>query len=190
MQLLLEKLSLYPKVVVELGMGDGRLIESLSKSDAHSLWVGIELDREKCKEAEPKLQLDNVVIINSAFEEILPRLPDDSIDRFVAVLPDPKYIDENKADSWKSLYRLVLEKLKRNGKFQLVTEITDELLQPVSNERYSSWVRSLVAVFISIGFSTADLLEGVPAGYSTRCLDQFKGDPERIRLVTIELIKP
>jgi hypothetical protein len=31
--------------------------------------------------------------------------------------------------------------------------------------------------------------EGSPEEYSTRCLDQFRGDPERIRITTVDFAK-
>jgi hypothetical protein len=71
----------------------------------------------------------------------------------------------------------------------LVTEITDELLQPVTDEVYTKWITWLKVCFLSIGFVLTDQREGAPAQYSTRCLDQFRGDPERIRMITLEFTK-
>lgn len=179
----------YPKVTVELGMGDGRVLESIAKSDGSSLYVGIELDKEHCEQARARIALANVEILNGSFEDIVPTLPDRSVDRFIAVLPDPAFIDEKKEDMWKPFYRTVHAKLKAGGTFQLVAELTDELLQPVSDAEYSRWADWLESSMLSIGFAVKSRQEGSPAQYLSRCLDQFRGDQERIRMVTLELAK-
>jgi len=187
--LLADKLDLFPKIVVELGMGDGRVLESLAKADGGSLHVGIELNAEQCTQVKSRIRLDNIIVLNGSFEKIIPHLPDNGVDRFVAVLPDPSYIEEQKENHWRPLYSQVYRKLKHNGTFQLIAELTDELLQPVSDSEYSKWIAWLKSTFDSLGFSIADMQEGAPAHYSTRCLDQFRGDPMRIRIVTIEFVK-
>ncbi|HEV8405735.1 MAG TPA: methyltransferase domain-containing protein [Nitrososphaera sp.] len=186
---MLERFSSYPRIIVELGMGDGRLLESLAKGDGNTLYVGIELDKKQCSLARSRITLSNVMILGGSFENILPTFPDDSVDRFIAVLPDPKFIDEKKEDSWKPLYKAVYSKLKLGGSLELVTEVTDELLQPVGDEAYVKWAAQLKTSFLSIGFDLTDQHEGAPAQYSSRCLDQFRGDPERVRIVTFELAK-
>jgi tRNA G46 methylase TrmB len=181
--------SSWPRVIVELGMGDGRLLESLAKHDSNSLYVGIELDDGQCRQAQSRIALANVGILSGSFEDIVPTFPDYSVDRFIAVLPDPGFIDEKKQDRWKPFYKAVYSKLKPGGTLELVTEITDELLQPVSDEQYGKWAAWLRASFLSIGFALAKQHEGAPAQYSSGCLDQFRGDAERIRMATLELAK-
>ena len=186
---MLDKLFSYPKVIVELGMGDGRLLESLAKRDANSLYVGIEVDKEQCAQARARIALANIAIMSDSIEDIVPMLPDGSIDRFIAVLPDPAFIDEKGERRWKSFYKTVHAKLKLGGTFQLVAEITDELLQPVDDMVYSRWAAWLESSLLSIGFTLKSRQEGAPAHYSSRCLDQFRGDPKRIRMTTLELTK-
>ncbi|HEX7032109.1 MAG TPA: methyltransferase domain-containing protein [Nitrososphaera sp.] len=181
--------SAWPRIIVELGMGDGTLLENLAKRDSDSLYVGIELDREQCRQAQSRITLRNVKILSGSFEDILPTFPDRSVDHFIAVLPDPAYIDEKKQELWSPLYKVVFEKLKEKGTFELVTEMTDELLQPVSKEAYEKWAGWLVSSFLSIGFSLNRQRQGAPEQYHSRCLDQFRGDPERIRMITLELAK-
>lgn len=181
--------SSWPRVIVELGMGDGRLLERLAKRDSDSLYVGIELDSEQCSQAQSRIALSNVEIMSGSFEVILPAFPNGSVDRFIAVLPNQRYIDEKNQNRWIPFYKTVHAKLKKNGMFELVTEMTDELLQPVGDEEYAKWSKWLRSSFLSIGFSLKSQLEGAPAQYSSRCLDQFKGDPERIRMTTLELTK-
>jgi tRNA G46 methylase TrmB len=170
-------------------MGDGRLLESLAKGAPQTIYIGIELDGEQCAQAKSRLRLQNVFVMHGSFEDIVARFPDNSIDGFIAVLPDPAFIDEKKEEQWRPFYKTVHAKLKTPGAFRLVTEITDELLQPVSNDAFDLWTVWLVETFRSLGFKVADLYEGAPAEYTSRCLDQFKGDPERIRMMTLELAK-
>lgn len=181
--------SSWPRVIVELGMGDGRVLESLADRDNNSLYVGIEIDSEQCRQAQLRITADNVRILGGSFEDIVPTFPDESIDRFITVLPDPEYIDEKRYDLWKSFYKIVIRKLKKAGTLEIVTEITDELLQPVSDEEYGRWADWLKSNFFSIGFSLKSQQKGAPEKYTSRCLDQFRGDPERIRMITLELEK-
>jgi tRNA G46 methylase TrmB len=179
----------YPRLVVELGMGDGTLLETLAKRDRNSIYIGIELDNEQCEQARSRIGLSNVIIMNSSFEDLVPTFQDESVDQFIAVLPDPAFIDEKKEEQWKPLYKSLYDKLKKQGCFRLVTELTDELLQPVSDDRYSAWADWLKSCFISFGFTLACQQEGTPRQYLSRCIKQFKADPQRIRMITLDLFK-
>src|SRR5687767_3672570 len=105
-----DKLALYPKIVVELGMGDGKLIESLAKKDRHSLYVGIEIDKSQFLQAQSLVSADNVALFNGSFDQLVPTLPDDCVDLFLAVLPDPAFIDPSKQKSWMEFYKQVFMK--------------------------------------------------------------------------------
>ena len=179
----------YPRLVVELGIGDGTLLETLAKRDRNSIYIGIELDNEQCVQARSKIALSNVIIVNSSFEDLVPTFQDESIDQFIAVLPDPAFIDQKKEERWKPFYKSLYYKLKRQGRFRLVTELTDELLQPVSDDRYLAWADWLKSCFISLGFTLAGQQEGAPRQYLSRCIKQFRADPERIRMITLDLLK-
>jgi tRNA G46 methylase TrmB len=187
------------KVIIEFGMDDGRLLKKLIEQD-HDIkldtntssvtYIGIEVDRRRFEAAESLMKNDkNVILLNASFEEILPMFPDGSIDQILDVLPDPAYIDRTNQDSWQSFYKVVYAKLKPAGLLRLVTEITDDLLEPVSDETYNKWVHWLSQMFRSLGFTIRDSMDGPPAEYSTRCLTQFRGDAERIRMVTLDLVK-
>jgi len=187
------------KVIIEFGMDDGRLLKQLVEKDhdikldtnaTKVLYIGIELDRKQFEIAESRMKSDkNVILLNASFEEILPMFPDGSIDQILDVLPDPAYIDSPNQNSWQTFYEIVYLKLKTGGLLRLVTEITDDLLDPVSDESYNTWVQWLSRIFQSVGFAIKDCIEGPPAEYSSRCLTQFRGDSERIRMVTLDLIK-
>lgn len=185
-----DKLALYPRVLVELGMGDGRLLESLAKKDPRSLHAGIEIDSAQFHLAKSRISADNIVLLQGSFEQLVPELPDGCVDFFLAVLPDPAFIDPGKHDSWIKFYKDLYGKLKPGGIFRLVTELTDELLQPVSYANYQDWIMWLERSFVSLGFSVASRVNGSPAEYQTRCLVQFRGDPNRIKIVTIDFRKP
>jgi tRNA G46 methylase TrmB len=187
------------KVIVEFGMGDGRLLKKLVEKGSDielktnittPTYVGIELDRKHFEVAEWHMKLDkNVILLNASFEEILPMFPDGSIDQILDVLPDPAYIDKPNQSRWQSFYKIVYSKLKTGGLLRLVTEITDDLLEPVPDEVYDNWVDWLSGIFRSIGFTIRDCRDRAPQEYSTPCLTQFKGDPERIRIVNMDLLK-
>lgn len=179
------------KVVVEIGMGDGRLLEKLVKCDGniHSTYIGIELDKQQYENAKRRINFVNTILLNGSFEDILPTFPDDFFDLVIAVLPDPDFIDNLQQWKWESFYKVVYSKLKNRGLFQLITELTDELLQPISDKIFYDWVEYLLTTFQSIGFVLLTKEEGAPSDYSTRCIDQFRGDPERIRMITLNFEK-
>ena len=101
-------------------MGDGTLLETLAKCDRHSTYIGIELNNEQCVQARSRITLSNVIIMNSSFEDIVPTFLDESIDQFIAVLPDPSLIDEKSEERWKPFYRSAYFKLKKRGGFDLL----------------------------------------------------------------------
>ena len=170
-------------------MGDGRLLETLAKRNSNSIYIGIELDNDQCRQAQSRISLSNVVITNSSFEDVILAFVDESIDQFIAVLPDPAFIDKKREEQWKPFYRAVYSKLKKGGRLRLVTELTDELLQPVSDDDYSRWANWLKSSFLSLGFALAGQNEGVTRQYLSRCLQQFRGEPQRIRMITLDLLK-
>jgi len=187
------------KVIVELGMGDGRLLKKLVdigsdiKLNPNTLtptYIGIEIDKTQFEVAEGHLKLnENVILLNASFEQVLPMLHDGSIDQILGVLPDPAFIDKPNQNRWHSFYEIVYSKLKSGGLLRLVTELTNDLLEPVPDQVYDNWVNWLSGVFRSIGFTILDCGDRTPPEYSTRCLTQFMGDPERIRIVTLDLLK-
>jgi tRNA G46 methylase TrmB len=180
-----------PKVIVEMGMGDGRLLKTISENDHdnNSFYIGIEVDKSQYEQAISQIKLVNVKLLNGSFEDVLPAFSDNSLYRVISVLPDPKYIDQLKEQKWKYLYKIVYEKLKNYGTLELVTEITDDLLQEVSDQVYYKWIEWLKSTFQSMGFKRVTSREGAPPEYSSRCIDQFRADPKRIRMVTLDLKK-
>ena len=183
-------ISKYEKVIVELGSGDGRLLKKLfgDETNRNTLAIGIELDTSQYEKSSDLIEKNNMHFINNSFEELLPDFPDESIDSIISVLPAPRYIDNDFQELWVPFYQIVLKKLKETGSLILVTELTDDLFQPVSASDFVAWKYWLESVFISIGFKLRTI-DGVPSNFSSQFLDQFKGDPERIKIVTLIMRK-
>ncbi len=177
------------KTIVELGCGDGVLLNRLSRIYKNSLLIGIELNHEMFKSSLSILNAENVKLINDSFEDIVPTFENNSIDRFLVVLPDPKYIDSQNQKKWKKFYAKIFEKLKKNGIFIIITEITNELLNPVSLEQYNTEIDKIEEIFNSIGFKTFKKSQQYPSIYSTSLLKKFSRDKDRIRLVYFSFLK-
>ena len=126
---------------------------------------------------------------NTLFESVLPLFEDNSLYKVISVLPDPKYIDIKYKSNWEVLYKIIYKKLVKQGKFILITEITDELFQPVSNNEFYKEVENLKQIFQSIGFLVVNAFEGYQENYMTSFLQEFSGDPKRIRIINFEFTK-
>ncbi len=177
------------KLVVELGMGDGRLIKDLSEKEKENYFIGIEINTERFQEASSNIKSNNVKLINNSFDEVLPLFGDNSINKVIYILPDPKFIDKNHKQKWSKLYKIIYNKLEHKGSFILITEITDALLQPVSDELFFGEMIWLKEFFESIGFITIDCSEGPHEQYNTYFLKIFKGDTQRIRIIYFKFVK-
>ena len=188
------------KLIVELGMGDGRLLKKLLEADKEAnsnaadeksrMYIGIELDRLNYERAKSLLEnFANVKLINGSFEVLINDFSDCSIDEIISVLPDSKFIDIESQESWERFYRIVNRKMSSHGRFLLVTELIDDLLQPVSGEAYAAWLHWITDTFQNLGFILVQSNEGSPDEYDSECLERFKGDPERIRLATFDFVK-
>jgi cyclopropane fatty-acyl-phospholipid synthase-like methyltransferase len=188
----LKKILRSEKVIVELGMGDGSVLQKLAEDQVGSqsvAYVGIEKDKNLTDHARMRVKLQNVTIINELFENTLIRFNDQSIDLIVMVLPDPEYIDSIYQQKWGSFYKVIHSKLKDNGILKIVTEIIDDLLEPVSDESYSTHVNWLIKAFLDLGFKLLDRKDGSPLDYTSIFLDKFRADPHRIRIVTLDFGK-
>lgn len=177
------------KLVLELGMGDGNLIKLLSEKNHDCFFIGIEKNESHFNKAKYNIKSQNVKIIHTLFESVLPLFEDNSIYKVISVLPDPKYIDMNYKSNWEILYKIIYKKLVKQGKFILITEITDELFQPVSNNEFYKEVENLKQIFQSIGFIVVNTFEGYQENYMTSFLEEFSGDPKRIRIINFEFTK-
>jgi tRNA G46 methylase TrmB len=177
------------KLVLELGIGDGNLIKLLSEKNQDYYFIGIEKKESYFNKAKSSIKSKNVKILHTSFEAVLPLFEDSSIYKVISVLPDPKYIDKNYKSNWEILYKVIYKKLVRQGKLILITEITDELFQPVSNNEFYKEVEYLKQIFQSIGFIVLNVFEGYQENYITSFLQEFSGDPKRIRIINFEFTK-
>lgn len=181
-------------------MGNGRLLKKLLEvnrdtsqstiNEKTPMYIGIEVNSSDYNKAKSLLQgFTNVTLINGSFEQLINDFSDHSIDEIISVLPDPDFIDVEKQDQWRKFYRVMNRKMSTHGRFRLVTELIDDLLQPVSEKIYNIWIYWIINTFEDVGFSLMRIVEGSPAEYESECLERFKGDPERIRLATFDFIK-
>jgi tRNA G46 methylase TrmB len=177
------------KLVVELGIGDGNLIKSLSEKNHDYYFIGIEIQEEYFNKAKYNIKSPNVMLLNFSYEDVLPLFEDESIYKIISVLPDPKYIDKHYREEWEIFYKIAYKKLLKKGLFILITEITDELFQPVSNNYFYKEVDNLKQIFQSIGFIVLNDFEGYQENYMTSLLQIFNGDPKRIRIINFEFTK-
>jgi SAM-dependent methyltransferase len=185
----------YKKIIIEIGSGDGRLLNNLAEffDKKKTYLIGIETDKEQyfcsCEKIK-KSKKNNIEFINEPFENVFLKLDDNSINTVISVLPHPSYIDKIRQDKWSSIYKTVLKKIKKKGFFILVTELTDDLLQPVSQADYISWRKWLVETFRSIGFKIIRIIdEGSPLCFSSHYLDKFKNDSQRIKIISLVMVK-
>ena len=187
------------RLIVEFGMGDGLLLKKLAEHNydiklvpniAKTTYVGIEIDKKQFKIAKSRMKNNsNVILLNASLEEIVPQFSNCTIDQILFVLPDPSYIDKTKQSEWELFYKTIHLKLKNRGLFRLVTELTDELLEPVSDEACEAWIQWLAESFKAIGFTIKETIHSSPEGYTTKYLTQFRGDTGRIRIVTLDLVR-
>jgi tRNA G46 methylase TrmB len=187
------------QLIVEFGMGDGLLLKKLVEQNydiklvsntTRATYVGIEIDKKQFMIAKSRMRNNtNVILFNAPMEEILPLFPNCTIDQILCVLPDPSYIDKTKQSGLEIFYKTIHLKLNNRGLFRLVTELTDELLGPVSDEAYEAWIQWLAQFFQTLGFTIKEMMHSSPDGYVTRYLTQFRSDTRRIRIITLDLVR-
>jgi tRNA G46 methylase TrmB len=177
------------KLVIELGSGDGNLIKSLSEKNPDCYFIGIEIQKEFFNKAKNNIKPQNVMLLNFSFEDILPLFENESIYKIISVLPDPRYIDKSYRKKWEMFYNIIYKKLLKKGLFILITEITDELFQPVLNSYFNEEINNIKRIFQSIGFVVLNEFEGYQENYMTSLLQIFNRDPERIRIINFEFTK-
>lgn len=189
----------YDKIIIEIGSGDGRLLHNLSNLYDRDkvLLIGIEIDHAQYIDSCIGIDGDeeweknkNIQFINEPFEDVLANFNDNSVDTVISVLPHPKYIDPINQNTWIPIYKTILDKIKVCGYFILVTELIDELLQPVSPSNYIVWKRWLIKTFSLMGFEICRIIDGgAPSYFSSHYLDKFMNDPERIKIISLIMIK-
>lgn len=165
------------------------MLRWLAASNPDMLVFGIESDGKECERLKSKDLPANAVLAEGDCRDFLESVSDSSVDLAFALFPDPSLIDKPHQASWLPFYHELFRKLKPGALFTLVTELTNDLLEPVSDAEFQRWTKWLASLFISIGFSVR-YSQDAPSEYSSRCLDQFRGDEQRIRIATFDLVKP
>jgi tRNA G46 methylase TrmB len=188
------------RIILELGCGDGLLLRKLlevertgdtvQNNSIESFYIGIECDSLKYNKAKSVVErFSNVKLLNGSFEVIIHEFSDCSIDKIISVLPDPEFIDIQNQCRWRNFYSVLYRKLVANGSLRIVTELIDDLLQPVTADAYDTWIQEIIEIFRELGFSLIQVLDGSPLEYESECLKRFKQDPQRIRLATFDFTK-
>ena len=177
---------------MELGIGDGQLLEELvrNQKSTSTCYVGIEIDEKQIQVARDKLRENNVYLMNESFEKALSCFPDNYADEFIFVLPPPKYIDRAKESLWIPFYQDIYKKLKEKGTLTIVTEITNDLFEPVTYNEFRKWKNWLICRFVNFGFMIKEYFDDSPVYYRSHYLEQFRGDRSRIKIISLILIKP
>jgi tRNA G46 methylase TrmB len=187
-------------IILELGCGEGLLLRKLlevertgdtvQNNSIESFYIGIECDSLKYNKARSVVErFSNVKLLNGSFEVIIHEFSDCSIDKIISVLPDPQFIDIQNQCRWRNFYSVLYRKLVANGSLRIVTELIDDLLQPVTADAYDTWIQEIIEIFRELGFSLIQVLDGSPLEYESECLKRFKQDPQRIRLATFDFTK-
>ena len=188
------------RIILELGCGDGLLLgklleaertgDTIQNNSRKSFYIGIECDNLKYNKARSVVEhFSNVKLMNGSFEVLIHEFSDCSIDKIISVLPDPEFIDIRRQYRWKKFYCVLNRKLVANGSLRIVTELIDDLLQPVTADAYNTWVQEIIEIFGELGFSLIRILDGPPLEYESECLRRFKQDPQRICLATFDFAK-
>ena len=108
----------YKKIIIEIGSGDGRLLNNLAEfyDKKKTYLIGIETDKKQyfcsCENIK-KSAKNNIEFINEPFENVFLKLDDNSIHTVISVLPHPSYIDKIHQAKWSSIYKTVLKKIKK-----------------------------------------------------------------------------
>ncbi len=179
--------------VFDLGSGNGKMLLDLSSKNNNMdiFYVGVEKDQLLYEESVNRIKTAgrNILFVNDDIENVISELEDNAVSMFISSLPHPDYIGPEKVYKWKPFYKKMIMKMKDYGQFLLITECTNELLSPVTPGEYMNWKKWLIFTFKEIGFRIVLSLDNAPAELSSRYLDQFKRDTDRIKILTLLLEK-
>jgi tRNA (guanine-N7-)-methyltransferase len=121
-------------VEIEIGCGNGHFLVEYGERQPDALLIGVELKKRRCEKSIRKIKdrgLDNIHIVWGRAEEVLQRLPNESIDAFHIYFPDPWPKSRHRR---RRLFRMpylraLCQKLKTGGAINFATDFFDYYLQ-------------------------------------------------------------
>jgi tRNA G46 methylase TrmB len=179
----------YSNIILEVGIGDGILLNVLCNKHKNIYYIGVENNINLFEKANSNICCRNVMIINDTIESTLEKIPNTFLNKVIIVFPDPKFINLNYKNNWKSLYLSIFKKLKNNGILEIITEVTDPLFREVTNDLYEKTIFNLINIFKSIGYYFNSWEQEIPYDYNSFFIEKFKKYPNKIKVVTLNFQK-
>src|SRR6476646_130838 len=108
----------YKKIIIEIGSGDGRLLNNLAEfyDKKKTYLIGIETDKEQyfcsCEKIK-KSTTNNIEFINEPFENVFLKLDENTNNKIISIITHTLKINKIKQNKKKSIYKTVLKKIKK-----------------------------------------------------------------------------
>jgi tRNA (guanine-N(7)-)-methyltransferase len=122
--------SVFDKLEVEVGCGNGHFMADYCAENPDSLFIGVEIKKKRCLKAQRKIdkrQLANAVVIHGDAQTVLQQLTDGSVDSFHFYFPDPwpKSRHRRRRFLRRGNIETLLRKLKTGGLIYFATDYFD-----------------------------------------------------------------
>jgi len=119
---------------IEIGCGNGHFLARYAEEKELSFLIGVEFKKKRCLKALKKIQtkkLANAAIIQGKAEELIERLPANSIDKFHIYFPDPWPKTKHRRRRFLRMPNLenLCRTLKPGGEILFCSDIYDYYLQ-------------------------------------------------------------
>jgi len=119
---------------IEIGCGNGHFLTGYAEKKELSYLIGVELKKKRCLKALKKIQtykLTNAAIIQGKAEEIIERMPANSVDKFHIYFPDPWPKTKHRRRRFLRMTNLenLCRSLKPGGEILFCSDIYDYYLQ-------------------------------------------------------------
>jgi tRNA (guanine-N(7)-)-methyltransferase len=119
---------------IEIGCGNGHFLSMYAKEKNLSYLIGVEFKQKRCLKALKKIQtqkLANAAIIQGKAEELIERLPANSVDKFHIYFPDPWPKTKHRRRRFLRMTNLenLCRSLKPGGEILFCSDIYDYYLQ-------------------------------------------------------------
>ena len=125
-----------PRAELEIGSGNGNFLAAHSAAHRDTLVIGTELKLERCRKSARKLAAagaGNGLIIHARAEQVIGRLPPESLDAVHVYFPDPwpKRRHRKRRLLRGNVVAQLARLLRPGGRLHLVTDFFDYYLQAV-----------------------------------------------------------